>query len=163
MGRHITNQFTYNHENSLGGYTCIDGYVALTADGYQNVVSTVPTKTQALSGTAYTRMKGADIVLPVHTSTGVYTFTLDGAWKSLQACSVMFAGTAGDGYASTAYGLFPSVVANVTGSATPSGNQPGTDPSLPVQTVVVYFRNALGVLQDPASGTGFWISLRVRG
>jgi len=163
MARHITNQFTYNHENSLGGYTLIDGYVALTADGYQNVQPIVPTKTQAVSGTAYTRMKGADMTLPVHTSTGVYTFTLDSAWKALQAVDVMFAGVAGDGYASSAYGLFPTVLANVTGSATPSGNQPGTDPAVAAQTVVVYFRNALGVLQDPASGTGFWIALRVRG
>lgn len=155
MASRFLKQFTQSFENEI---VVLSGFIAL--DTSSNVVPTKPTQNKP-SGKVYTRLLGAQKTLPVHTSAGLYTILLDDSYNSLQGVSIVCQGL--DGYAS-----FPDVKANVTGSSSPSGVEPGQDPNVAAQTVKVEFRASTGTLTDPRpvlDGTtqnGFWITLRLR-
>jgi hypothetical protein len=157
-------QFPKTHEPEE---TKIDGYWGL--DGSSNILPLRPTQSRSVSGVPYTRAKGmtnsigsgASATTQPHLSTGVYSFTLNEPWVALAGASVE---CGWDGYASAP--LLHTVQANVTGggvdvagSTVPTGNQPGNDPAINHQTVIVKFFNASHVLTDPPANSGFWLSL----
>jgi hypothetical protein len=144
----------------------VDGYVAL--DSLSNVVGLYPTATaaQALSG-PYSYMNGASHTVPVHTSTGLYTFELD---NSITATALLSAKVALSDQGANVQ-VIPSVMANVLGSTSSDLTTlyPGTDPIVAIKTILIRFRHpTTGALTDPQAHSGFWISLtlkqsRVRG
>lgn len=148
MANRFGNQFFKTLENEMGA---LDGYIAL--DGSSNVVALKSTTAKTLNK-AYTRFRGASKTLPVHTSTGIYTITLDDPYNSLWGPVITLSGAQSSSFST-------EVVANVTGSATPTGIEPGQDPNTAIQTVIVKFRVA-GTLTDPAVNTGFWVHLGVK-
>lgn len=134
------------------GVVLLDGYVAL--DSSSDVIGLVPTTTVPASH-AYTRFRGASNTLPVHTSTGVYTITLDNGTYS----SLLYA----DAHVSshlTAKRFSQLGSCNVTGG-TGKGIQPGTDPNQTARTLVFRFMDDTGALADPLANTGFFVKIEL--
>lgn len=129
----------------------IDGYVAV--DGSSDVVALLPTASTPISGKAYTFLPGASQTLPVHTSTGIYTLTLDESYNALLSASA----TVSPGKLIVSTG--PNNVSDATGG---SGNRPGTDPAVARRTVVFKFYNDAGSLADIPVSTGFTVSLKLQ-
>lgn len=153
----FSRQFPKTKEDEV---SLFDGYVAL--DSSSNVVPTLPSAVKPTAGVVYSRLKGAQKTLPVHTSTGVYTVKLDDPAIALIGFSLTPGWT---NHSIT--NLVWSVKANVSGSATGTtaglvANLPGNDPSIAPQTVVITFTTISGTLTDPPEATGFWISLTLK-
>lgn len=166
-GNRIYTEFVKHSEHDV---VEIFGFIAL--DGSSNVIGQAPTSAPVGAG-PYTLCKGlcnaigiaGAVVTQPHTSTGLYTFTLDEAWMALLDWDV---GMLDQGAVT---GVQASCKANVRGTQVtgpnggrPNGADPGTDPTIAPQNVQIRFRASIagGALVDPQPSTGFWLRLLLK-
>jgi hypothetical protein len=150
----LTTRSFGNYEHDVG---VILAFIQLDANS--KVAACRPTDGTDVSTTTYTRALGMQksigngtIVTQPWSSAGVFLFTLDEPWIALVGADVQLI----DQGAVNA--VLPAVDANVTGSTT-SGEFPGNNGNLAVQTVRVRFRSTTGTLTDLIASTGYWLTL----
>lgn len=158
MGNPLSNRADASLENES---IVVSAFVAL--DGSSNVIGYAPTNGSATLVGPYSRMKGLQVALgpaggvitQPHTSTGVYTFTLDSPW---------FAGLEGwvnlNDQGAVAQ-LNAMIDMNVTANQL-GGALPGANPALAAQTIRIRFRNNAGALTDPVASTGFYWGCKLK-
>lgn len=160
MAGSFSNQFVKHLGKNV---LSVDGYFALGgADGYEVVAVKPTTVPGALPGSGpytyapgLTDAIGTTIKTQPYTSTGVYTFTIDGG---IPAGACLFAAVTLVDQGATEQ-LFITVDVNcLTVSDTNRNNlRPGTNSNLTNKTVVVKFRTHTGTLTNPKYG--FFIHL----
>lgn len=140
-------------------------YAFFALDGSSNVIGQAPTNAPVGTG-PYSLCKGMGkalgiagaVVTQPHTSTGLYTFSLDEPWQALIGVDLGFFDQGA--VQQLTWSCRANVRSNTTGPR--AGVDPGTETGLGVnQAVQIRFRTNIagGALTDPAVSTGFWLAL----
>jgi hypothetical protein len=159
MGNVLSNRADSGLENETLTISC---YIAL--DGSSNVIGYAPTASPPGLVGPYTRAYGVQkaigpagaIITQPHTSTGLYTFTLDEPWYAAHEAWVQ---QTDQGAVAS---LTPYIDLNVTANQL-GGAFPGCNPAIAPQTILIHFRAAAsGAPTNPAVNTAFWFGVKLR-